>query len=37
MVEKKTSVWKNYRFPLILIGSIAIGSIIGLIFGEYSS
>ncbi len=34
MVEKKASVWKNYRFPLILIGSIALGSIIGLIFGE---
>lgn len=34
MVEKKISVWKNYRFPLILIGSIAIGSLIGLIFGE---
>ena len=27
-------IWKNYRFPLILIISIIIGSIIGLIFKE---
>jgi Na+/H+-dicarboxylate symporter len=30
----KKSVWQNYRFPIILIISIAIGSIIGVIFGE---
>lgn len=30
----KTSVWKNYRFPIILISGIVIGAIIGLVFGE---
>lgn len=30
----KSSVWKNYRFPIILISGIVIGAIIGLIFGE---
>lgn len=30
----KNSVWKSYRFPIILIISIVIGSIIGIVFGE---
>ena len=33
--QKKTqSVWKSYRFPILLISSIVIGSIIGLVMGE---
>jgi Na+/H+-dicarboxylate symporter len=31
---EKGAVWKNYKFPLILLGGIAAGCIIGLIFGE---
>ncbi len=31
---KKNSLWKNYRFPIILLAGIIIGSIAGLIFGE---
>lgn len=31
-VMKKTSLWKSYRFPLILFLSIVVGSIIGLVF-----
>jgi Na+/H+-dicarboxylate symporter len=31
---KKVSVWQSYRFPIILIISIVIGSIIGIVFGE---
>lgn len=34
MSTSKKTVWENYRFSIILIISIAIGSIIGLIFGE---
>ncbi|WFA08817.1 dicarboxylate/amino acid:cation symporter [Tissierella sp. Yu-01] len=30
----KKSIWLNYRFPIVLIISIVIGSIIGVIFGE---
>ena len=30
----KNKIWKNYRFPIILICSIILGSIIGLIMGE---
>lgn len=30
----KSSLWKAYRFPLILLAGIIIGSIIGLVFGE---
>jgi Na+/H+-dicarboxylate symporter len=30
----KKSFWEAYRFPLVLLGSIVIGSIIGLIFGK---
>lgn len=32
-VEKK-SFWQNYRFPIILLLGIAVGSIIGLVMGE---
>lgn len=32
--QEKTSIWKNYRFPIILLSSIILGSIIGLVFGE---
>lgn len=28
------SIWKSYRFPLILVASIIIGSIIGIVLGE---
>lgn len=34
MNTKKISVWQSYRFPIILIISIVIGSIIGIVFGE---
>lgn len=34
MTNTKRSVWQSYRFPIILIISIVIGSIIGIIFGE---
>lgn len=34
MSTTKKTVWENYRFSIILIVSITIGSIIGLIFGE---
>lgn len=34
MSNTKSTVWQNYRFPILLLTSIAIGSIIGLIFGE---
>jgi Na+/H+-dicarboxylate symporter len=34
MSTTKKTVWENYRFSIILIVSIAIGSLIGLIFGE---
>ncbi len=34
MNTSKKTFWENYRFSITLIASIAIGSIIGLIFGE---
>lgn len=34
MEKKRKSIWKNYKFPLILLGSIILGSIIGLVIGE---
>ncbi len=34
MANEKQSVWKSYRFPILLISSIIIGSIIGLVMGE---
>ena len=30
----KNNLWKNYRFPIILICSIILGSILGLVMGE---
>lgn len=35
--EKKNSVWKNYRFPILLISAIILGSILGLVLGEKAS
>ncbi|GMG95854.1 dicarboxylate/amino acid:cation symporter [Tepidimicrobium xylanilyticum] len=37
MTETKKSFWTYYRFPIILLSSIIIGSIIGLIMGEKAS
>ncbi len=34
MEKKKNNIWKNYKFPLILLSSIILGSIIGLVLGE---
>ena len=34
MEKKKSNIWKNYKFPLILLSSIILGSIIGLVLGE---
>jgi Na+/H+-dicarboxylate symporters len=34
MSVTKKSMWKSYRFPIILLLSIALSSIIGLVFGE---
>jgi len=34
MSLSKKSLWASYRFPIILMISIAIGSIIGIVFGE---
>lgn len=31
---KQKTVWDNYRFPILLISSIIIGSVVGLIMGE---
>lgn len=34
-MDKKTkSIWKSYRFPILLISSILIGSVLGLVLGE---
>lgn len=33
-MSKPNNLWKNYRFPLALIGAILIGSILGLVLGE---
>lgn len=33
-IAKKSFLWKNYRFPLILLASIILGSIIGAVWGE---
>lgn len=30
----KKSLWENYRFPILLLSGIIIGSLIGIIFGE---
>ena len=34
MEKQKKTFWENYRFPMILLGSIILGSIIGLVMGE---
>lgn len=34
MASETNSVWKNYRFPLILISGIIIGCIVGVVMGE---
>ena len=34
MNERKRRIWESYRFPIILLAAIIIGSIIGLIMGE---
>lgn len=34
MSEKKQSVWEAYKFSILLIGAILIGSLIGIHFGE---
>ncbi|WP_326911358.1 dicarboxylate/amino acid:cation symporter [Sedimentibacter sp. MB31-C6] len=34
MNTSKKTIWENYRFPIILIVSIVLGSIIGLVFKE---
>lgn len=34
MAENKKSFWTYYRFPIILLSSILLGSIIGLVMGE---
>lgn len=33
-MERKKSLWKNYRFPIILLVSIIIGCVIGAVMGE---
>lgn len=34
MEKKKNSLWENYKFPIILLSSIILGSIIGIILGK---
>ncbi len=34
MGEKKQSIWEAYKFSIILLGAIIIGSIIGIQMGE---
>ena len=34
MLEKKQSIWEAYKFSILLIGAILIGSLIGIHFGE---
>lgn len=33
----KKKLWDNYKFPLILLGGILIGAIVGLVMGERAS
>lgn len=33
----KKKLWDNYKFPLILLGGIFIGAILGLVMGEKAS
>ena len=37
METKKNSFWKNYRFPILLIGSIIVGCILGAALGEQAT
>lgn len=30
----KSTIWKNYRFPILLLTGIAVGSVLGLVLGE---
>ena len=30
----KKKLWDNYKFPLILLGGIIVGAIVGLVMGE---
>ena len=30
----KSSIWKNYRFPILLLGGIVIGCVLGIVLGE---
>lgn len=30
----KSEIWKNYRFPIILLSGIAIGAVLGIVLGE---
>lgn len=30
----KSTIWKNYRFPIILLSGIAIGAVLGIVLGE---
>lgn len=34
MEKKNNSIWQHYKFPMILLSSIILGSIIGLVLGE---
>jgi len=34
MEKRNGSVWQNYKFPVILLSSIILGSIVGLVIGE---
>ena len=31
---KRSVIWKSYRFPILLIGAVILGCIIGVVFGE---
>lgn len=33
-MNKRCSIWENYRFPILLLSGIAIGAVIGAVFGE---
>ena len=30
----KSTIWKNYRFPIILLSGITIGAVLGIVLGE---
>lgn len=33
----KNEIWKSYRFPLILLGGIFLGALIGVIWGKQAA